>query len=75
MSEPKRAGPFEANCCLMPRPAPKDEAILYRRIRDRMLKMHCADGRPAHKCAGQITLSRESILLQCPRCGDEKKLL
>lgn len=75
MGETRAAEPFEANCCDMPKPAPRDEAEIYRSLRDRLVKAHCADRRPAHKCAGLITIDRESITFQCPRCGDAKQTL
>lgn len=69
------AKPFQANCCLMPSPVPTREAKIYQRIRDVMVKAHCADKRPAHKCAGMISLTAKTITLQCPRCGDLRKTL
>lgn len=71
----KRAGPFEADCCEMPTPAPRQEAEIYRHIRDTLVAAHCADGRPAHRCAGMITIDRDAITFQCPRCGDAKRIL
>jgi hypothetical protein len=74
--EPIRpAGPFEAAACAMPKPAPIDEASVYEKIRDLMIASHCADQRPAHRCAGTITITRDAITFQCPRCGDAKQLL
>lgn len=72
---PDRAGRFEANCCEMPTPAPAAEAAVYRSFRDLVIKAHCADKRPSHRCAGQITITRDAILLQCPRCGDAKEII
>lgn len=71
----KDAGPFEANCCHMPRIAPISETQIYERFRNHILKAHCADKRPGHRCAGKITLDCTSITLQCPRCGDAKAIL
>ncbi len=65
-----------ATVCKMPEPVenPK-EAQLYRMIRDRIVKMHCADKRPSHRCAGTVSIDRTSIVLDCPRCGSHKALL
>lgn len=69
------AGPFEAQCCRMPAPARRKEATLMTKIRDLVVKGHCADKRPAHKCCGAVTITRDAIVLQCPRCGDAKKII
>ena len=73
--ESVRARPFEANCCDMPSPAPRVEAEIYRSLREGIVRAHCADKRPAHKCAGTITIDRETITFQCPRCGDARQTL
>lgn len=70
-----RAEPFQANCCEMPSPAPRGEAEIYRALRDKLVTAHCANKRPSHRCAGLITIDRESITFQCPRCGDAKQVL
>lgn len=74
MKRSKRAGPFQANCCDMPKPASKKMAAVYQGIRDLVVTSHCADKRPAHTCAGKITIDRDGILLQCQRCGDAKEI-
>lgn len=71
----KDAEAFEANVCRMPTRAPQQEAEIYRSMRDHLIQAHCADKRPAHKCCGQITITRDAIVLQCPRCGDDKKII
>ena len=63
------------NSCDMPEPAPAREAELYCQIRDWFLRVHCADKRPAHRCAGSITIERQTITMQCPRCGDARQIL
>jgi hypothetical protein len=65
----------EINSCTMPTPATRKESELYRLMRDRLIKAHCADKRPAHRCAGKITIDREHITFQCPRCGDARQLI
>lgn len=71
----KEAGPFEANCCDMPKPASRSESEIYRHLRDLLVRAHCADKRPSHKCAGLITIDRATITFQCPRCGDARKTI
>lgn len=65
----------EINSCTMPTSATRSESEIYRSIRDRLIKAHCADKRPAHRCAGLITIDREHITFQCPRCGDARQLI
>lgn len=75
MAKVKTAGPFEANCCNMPKPASKRATKIYDSIRELMIRAHCADKRPAHKCAGAVTITRDTITLNCPRCGDARSTL
>lgn len=61
--------------CLVPEPVENaKERKLYRSIRDTLVRGHCADKRPSHKCLGRVTITRDAIVLQCPRCGDAKNL-
>lgn len=64
---------MKATFCEMPRPAPADEAEVYRRMRDLLIRAHCADKRPAHRCCGEITIARDHVTFQCPRCGDARQ--
>lgn len=64
-----------ANCCHMPTPETKKMSGIYAGIRRTMVKAHCADSRPHHLCAGAITITRDTITLNCPRCGDLRKTL
>lgn len=63
----------KVNSCLVPKPS-KDAAV-YTRLRDALIKAHCENERGAHKCCGAITLTRTSITLTCPLCGDHRSLL
>lgn len=63
------------NGCNMPKPAPKRDAAIYASMRDLMVRAHCADKRPAHRCAGAITITRTDIMFQCPRCGDARQII
>jgi predicted RNA-binding Zn-ribbon protein involved in translation (DUF1610 family) len=65
----------EINSCHIATPATRTDSDIYRSIRDRIIKAHCADKREAHKCAGKITIDREHITFQCPRCGDARNLI
>jgi predicted RNA-binding Zn-ribbon protein involved in translation (DUF1610 family) len=44
-------------------------------MRDTLVSAHCADKRPAHMCAGLITIARDHITFQCPRCGDARQII
>lgn len=70
-----RPGEGGANICRMPTPEKRDMAEIYAGIRRTMIKAHCADKRDHHHCAGAITITRDSITLNCPRCGDVRKIL
>lgn len=63
------------NICKMPTPARMREAEIYASLRDTIVRAHCADKRPAHRCAGKITITRTDITLQCPRCGDARQII
>lgn len=63
-------GVLPANACHMPKPAPRREAEIYRSFRKLIVKAHCAADRPAHRCAGVISIDRTTITMNCPRCGD-----
>lgn len=63
------------NSCDMPTPTTRDEATVYRHIRDTLVAAHCADKRPSHRCCGAITIDRATITFACPRCGDARKTI
>jgi hypothetical protein len=68
-------GVVPATACHMPTPVSRDEATIYRHFRDLIMRAHCADNRPSHRCAGTISIDRTSITLNCPRCGDARKII
>lgn len=65
---------MRANCCEMPRPARQREAKLYRSIRDVMIRSHCEAAR-GHQCCGAITITRDTITLNCKLCGDLRRTI
>lgn len=69
---PGRGG---ANTCHMPVPEEPAIATVYANLRKTIVRAHCADGREHHRCAGAITITRDTITLNCPRCGDLRKTL
>lgn len=60
--------------CTMPGPAHRTEAEIYRGIRDTIIRSHCDAGR-AHRCCGSVTITRDTITLSCPLCGDTRKII
>lgn len=69
-------GKIPATACHMPVPVrSKKEAEIYRKFRELVIKAHCADDRPAHRCAGTISIDRATITLNCPRCGDLRQII
>lgn len=68
-------GAIRANACRMPKPASRREAEIYRTFRELIVKTHCADDRPAHRCAGTISIDRATITMSCPRCGDLRQII
>ena len=56
--------------CALPTTCSAEETELYRLLRE----THCAAGRDAHHCVGQVTIDREGITLSCPRCGDARSV-
>jgi hypothetical protein len=68
MSEARR----NQAACFVPKPCDAQEAELYRRI----LSIHCdRKAEPDHECRGAVTIRRGSITLQCPLCGDARKVM
>ncbi len=63
----------KATACNMPTDTDETERLIYTRMRDLLVGAHCADKRPSHKCAGEITITRDHVTLQCPRCGDARQ--
>lgn len=70
-----RPGAGGANACHMPAPEEPKMADIYRKIRETLVRSHCVDEREHHRCAGAITITRDTITLNCPRCGDVRKTL
>lgn len=64
-----------AQVCKMPEREDPKMAAIYRSMREAIVRMHCSDKRPAHRCAGAITIDRTSITLNCPRCGDHRSII
>jgi len=63
----------KANSCHWPPlSVPKEDRVVYERIRSRVLRSHCAASRDEHLCCGRVTIDRSDMLLQCPLCGDLK---
>lgn len=62
------------NACLLPMPAPSKEAEIYTRIRDRLIKAHCAAKRD-HRCCGAIIITRTTITFNCQLCGDARQVI
>lgn len=65
---------MKPNCCTMPEPAPPDEAMIYRHMRDILIRAHCSAKR-AHQCCGKITIDRNHITFNCPLCGDVRQTI
>lgn len=66
---------MKPNACLMPKPAPRSEAEIYRSIRDVVIRSHCERKAEAHQCAGAVTITRTDITLNCRLCGDLRQTL
>lgn len=60
----------EGVVCFLPTRLPAEEAEIYQALR----RTHCADGRDGHDCQGRVSLDRNGITLNCPRCGDARAL-
>jgi hypothetical protein len=60
--------------CLMPTPAERDEAEVYRRFRDLLIKAHCA-AKGKHKCCGVITIAEAHVTFNCRLCGDLRQVI
>lgn len=68
-------GILPATACHVPAPEEPRMAAIYAGIRQTIVKAHCADHREHHRCAGAITITRDTITLNCLRCGDLRKIL
>lgn len=59
------------NTCEVPQACDVHEIELYRKFHS----MHCARREKGeHDCMGRVTLDRNGVTLQCPRCGDSRKV-
>jgi hypothetical protein len=68
-------GEIPATCCHMPVAEEPKVAAVYRKMRELIVRAHCADKRPTHRCAGTVSIDRATITLNCPRCGDLRKII
>lgn len=59
------------NACHVPTEAPPREKEIYAKI----LEIHCDQKGDGHECRGAVTITRRSLTLKCPLCGDSKKTL
>lgn len=59
------------NACHMPTPAEKREREIYLKV----LEVHCEQRGDGHECRGKISITRNTITLNCPLCGDSRKTL
>lgn len=60
--------------CHLPSPAPLRDSEIYARFRNTMIRAHCAAKR-GHLCCGAITITRDTITMNCPLCGDCRMIL
>lgn len=61
----------DVDMCHMPKAADEPDTRLYRKI----LAVHCENKTEGHKCLGTVTITARTLTLQCPLCGDARKLL
>ena len=67
-----KAKPSNMDACFLPEPCEPEEADLYHRI----LAVHChRKAEEGHACRGAVTIRRGSVTLQCPLCGDARKVI
>lgn len=57
--------------CHMPTVLPVDESKVYHKL----LRMHCENKTEGHKCLGTIAITAHTMTLQCPLCGDVRKMM
>lgn len=65
---------MKVNICDIPAPAPRDEATIYRSLRDTLIRTHC-EAKRDHLCCGKITIDREHVTFNCPLCGDVRQII
>ena len=68
---------MKGSVCNMPTPLPAKEQKIWRGLVNLIHKGHCARGKEAydkHECQGRITIGRGTVDLQCPLCGDARRL-
>ena len=56
-------------CCGIPGQLCAAETAIYQKIRE----FHCARKEEPHECSGRMTIDRNGLTLQCPRCGDSRQ--
>jgi hypothetical protein len=59
------------NACLMPTEALPREKEIYAKI----LETHCDQKGDGHECRGKVSITRTTLTLSCPLCGDSRKTL
>ncbi len=68
----------KGSVCNMPTPVPEKEQEIWRKLHRLLHRGHCARGKEAydrHECQGQITIDRYTVTLQCPLCGDARRII
>lgn len=61
----------DVDMCHMPGKVEPQEVKIYQKI----LGMHCENKTEGHKCLGEITITAQTLTLQCPLCGDVRKMM
>lgn len=57
--------------CHPPKRLPAEHSDFYRKLH----RAHCAHkDEPGHDCQGRLTVDRNGVTLQCPLCGDARKV-
>lgn len=56
--------------CLLPDDIDPREVALYQLLR----RLHCDRKAASHDCHGRVSLDRNGITLQCPLCGDCRRV-
>lgn len=59
------------NSCLVPTPIDPKEVDLWQKLHT----LHCDRKRESHRCRGSITVTATAVTLNCPVCGDSRRLL
>lgn len=62
--------PERGSACALPRKLSQLESDLMKKFHS----MYCAEKLPNHECQGRVSVDRNGVTLNCPRCGDERKV-